>query len=266
MPRPAGPQEQHLRDPVHPRRRRPRREGRRRLPRGPARRGARPRRTPRQAAGPGRPAPRSRDCATSWTRRCSSRCATARRSSTSRAANPRGSCGRSSSSATGRRCTARRWARRSSPSSRPPRPRGSCAGPGLRAFTPRTLTDPAALARDLARTAARGYSIDDGEHEEGVRCVGAPIRNRDGIVFASLSVSGPAHRVSPARDAEIARRVVAAAGEISRRLGWLPQGSGAGHRAVPRGKPIRHAKGGAAAADRIRETGSRRLPSKQKRR
>jgi DNA-binding IclR family transcriptional regulator len=137
--------------------------------------------------------------------------------------------------------------------------------PSLRAFTPRTLTDPAALARDLARTAARGYSIDDGEHEEGVRCVGAPIRNRDGVVFASLSVSGPTHRVSPARDADIARRVVAAAGEISRRLGWLPQG-GAGRRAVPRGKPIRHAKGGAAAADRIRDTGSRRLPSSQKRR
>lgn len=92
----------------------------------------------------------------------------------------------------------------------------------LRAFTSKTLTDPAALRRELARTAARGYSIDDMEHEEGVRCVAAPIRDREGRAFASISVSGPAHRVSPSRDAEIARRVMKVAEEISRRLGCRP--------------------------------------------
>ena len=95
----------------------------------------------------------------------------------------------------------------------------------LKAFTPRTLTDPAALRRDLERTAARGYSIDDMEHEEGVRCVAAPIRDREGRAFASISVSGPAHRVSPSRDAEIARRVMRVAEEISRRLGCRPADS-----------------------------------------
>jgi DNA-binding IclR family transcriptional regulator len=97
----------------------------------------------------------------------------------------------------------------------------------LKAFTPRTLTDPAALRRDLERTAARGYSIDDMEHEEGVRCVGVPIRDREGRAFASISVSGPAHRLSPARDAEIAHRVMAVAEEISRRLGYQPGKGGA---------------------------------------
>lgn len=93
---------------------------------------------------------------------------------------------------------------------------------GLRAFTSKTLTDPIALRRDLARTASRGYSIDDMEHEEGVRCVAAPIHDREGRAFASVSVSGPAHRVSPSRDAEIARGVMGVAQEISRRLGYQP--------------------------------------------
>jgi len=95
----------------------------------------------------------------------------------------------------------------------------------LRAYTPRTVTDAGALLRELARAATRGYSVDDMEHEEGVRCVAAPIRDRDGRTFASISVSGPAHRVCPAREKEIARRVMATAEEISRRLGCQPTAS-----------------------------------------
>jgi DNA-binding IclR family transcriptional regulator len=95
-------------------------------------------------------------------------------------------------------------------------------GKSLRRFTPNTLTEPAALREELARTAGRGYSIDNMEHEDGVRCVGAPIRDREGVVIASISVSGPAQRLRPERDAEIARLVVQAAEEISRRLGYRP--------------------------------------------
>jgi len=97
----------------------------------------------------------------------------------------------------------------------------------LKSFTPATLTSPPALRRELERTAVRGYSVDDMEHEEDVRCVGAPIRDHEGRVFASISVSGPAHRLKPGRDAEIARRVVAVAEEISRRLGYGPGKGGA---------------------------------------
>jgi IclR family acetate operon transcriptional repressor len=97
----------------------------------------------------------------------------------------------------------------------------------LKAYTSETLTDPRELRRELERTAARGYSIDDMEHEEGVRCVGAPIRDREGRAIASISASGPAQRLAPGRDREIARRVVAAAEEISRRLGYRPGKGGA---------------------------------------
>jgi DNA-binding IclR family transcriptional regulator len=97
----------------------------------------------------------------------------------------------------------------------------------FKAFTRGTLTDPAALRRELDRTSARGYSVDDMEHEEDVRCVGAPIRDREGRVFASISVSGPAHRLKAGRDPEIARRVMAVAEEISRQLGYRPGKGGA---------------------------------------
>ena len=65
------------------------------------------------------------------------------------------------------------------------------------------------------------------EHEEGVRCVGAPIRDREGRTIASISASGPAQRLAPGRDREIARRLMAAAEQISRRLGYRPGKGGA---------------------------------------
>src|SRR5690606_18422404 len=65
-------------------------------------------------------------------------------------------------------------------------------GAGLRRFTETTITEPAALAEELRLTRQRGYAIDNGEHQPGLRCVGAPIHNQAGAVFAAISVSAPA--------------------------------------------------------------------------
>lgn len=62
---------------------------------------------------------------------------------------------------------------------------------GLVAITPRTLTDRALLARDLQKTARRGYAFDDNEHSEGLRCLAVPVI-ADGTPIAAISVSGPA--------------------------------------------------------------------------
>lgn len=97
-------------------------------------------------------------------------------------------------------------------------------GARLEPFTRNTITDAAVLREELGLIAARGYSVDDMEHEVGVRCVGAPIRDAEGRVFAAISVSGPAQRVTPARETEIAARVMATAREISISLGWRPTG------------------------------------------
>lgn len=91
---------------------------------------------------------------------------------------------------------------------------------GLPALTPNTITELKALQRDLAAVRARGYAIDDEESELGLRSIAAAIRFHSGAVVASLSIAGPAHRVSKKILLSYARDVVGAAGAISQRLGY----------------------------------------------
>lgn len=65
-----------------------------------------------------------------------------------------------------------------------------------RALTERTLTDPAALAEELARVREQGWALVDGELEAGLRSVAVPVRGRDGRVAAALNVSTSATRDS----------------------------------------------------------------------
>lgn len=87
-------------------------------------------------------------------------------------------------------------------------------------FTPKTITDRKGLLHELEEVRRLGYSIDDIEHEEGVRCVGAPIYNNRGRVCASLSISGPASRITEERIPFFAQKAIETAQEISRRLGF----------------------------------------------
>jgi len=87
-------------------------------------------------------------------------------------------------------------------------------------FTPNTITSREALLKNLDEVRRKGYSVDDIEHEEGVRCVGAPIYNNKGRVCASISISGPASRITSERIEFFAQKVLEAAREISRRLGY----------------------------------------------
>ncbi|MGW2826216.1 IclR family transcriptional regulator domain-containing protein [Streptomyces sp. NPDC001443] len=59
----------------------------------------------------------------------------------------------------------------------------------LRPLTPRTITDPALLARTLATTRARGYALVDEELEEGLRSLAVPVRDRTGRVVAALNTA-----------------------------------------------------------------------------
>ncbi|MBZ0253613.1 MAG: IclR family transcriptional regulator [Candidatus Methylomirabilis sp.] len=98
-----------------------------------------------------------------------------------------------------------------------------------RKFTAHTNTDPQKLIEELRRVAELGYAVDNEEYEEGVRCVGAPIRDYTRKVIGGVSVSGPSQRISNERiEKEIAPLVLEAARQISRRLGYeIAVGSGA---------------------------------------
>lgn len=69
-------------------------------------------------------------------------------------------------------------------------------GFGLQRYTEATIVDGATLTAELALVRQRGFSVDRAEHEPGVHCIGAPIHDAGGRVFASISVSGPTRRMS----------------------------------------------------------------------
>jgi DNA-binding IclR family transcriptional regulator len=93
---------------------------------------------------------------------------------------------------------------------------------GLRPYTPNTITDAAALRKELALIRERGYAVDNEELSPGIRCVGAPIRNLSGRVFASISISGPTRRVTEDKVPSLAGLVIYYANAISSRLGYRP--------------------------------------------
>ena len=94
---------------------------------------------------------------------------------------------------------------------------------GLPRFTPNTLTDLVSLHNDLADTRARGYALDREEHEFGTFCVGAPILDERGQVFAGCSISGTDREIVGARVPELSSEVGRTAQEISRLMGYVPE-------------------------------------------
>ncbi len=91
---------------------------------------------------------------------------------------------------------------------------------GLDRYTDRTIVQPEALRAALSEVRAQGYAVDDGEHQPGLRCVGAPIRNQAGRVIAGVSVSGPSWQIHLSEVPDMAKIVVRHAEIISQRLGW----------------------------------------------
>jgi DNA-binding IclR family transcriptional regulator len=97
----------------------------------------------------------------------------------------------------------------------------------------------------LVKIRKNGYAYDLEEHEPHVRCIAAPVWDHSGAVNASLSVTGPAVRMSLARLRQIAPLVRRAGMEISRELGYKAESPVAGSlaRPEPRGvQPVRRAR------------------------
>jgi IclR family acetate operon transcriptional repressor len=81
----------------------------------------------------------------------------------------------------------------------------------LPARTPASITDPAALAAEIALTRARGYALDEGEMETGVRCVAVGV---PGPAPMAVSVSGPAARMTDELIAALVPELRAAAARL----------------------------------------------------
>lgn len=64
------------------------------------------------------------------------------------------------------------------------------------AFTPTTVTDPAALRAELRDIRAHGYGFDREEHEPGIICVAHPILTETGRCLGALSVTSTTRRTN----------------------------------------------------------------------
>jgi IclR family acetate operon transcriptional repressor len=89
----------------------------------------------------------------------------------------------------------------------------------LPAKTPYTITDVAALRRDLAEARRRGYAVNRRESQVDVNSVAAPIRDVSGRAVAAISVVGPVDRVE-LDELRLAQATIESAALISRRLGY----------------------------------------------
>ncbi len=94
---------------------------------------------------------------------------------------------------------------------------------GLTKFTESTITDPDALRSALEEIRQRGFALDEGEHQPGLRCIGAPIRDKSGRVAAGVSITGPAWRLPVAEVDGLAKLVIHHAKGISAALGFRDQ-------------------------------------------
>ena len=90
----------------------------------------------------------------------------------------------------------------------------------LTAFTPRTITDPAELAAEIARVRERGYAEAIEEREVGLSAIAAPVWGADGELAAIVALQGPTSRFDHEAIAAAAPLLVACAQRISVALGW----------------------------------------------
>jgi len=86
-------------------------------------------------------------------------------------------------------------------------------------YTENTLVKKADLKLELDKIRKQGYAVDNMEHELGIRCVAAPIRNHRGEVFGALSISGPVLRINDSKIKKLGQEVMEATRRISVELG-----------------------------------------------
>ena len=106
----------------------------------------------------------------------------------------------------------------------------------LESFTDRTTTGPESLRRELGRTVARGYAVEDREYEPDTRGLAAPVFGETGEAVAALAVVAPMADMPADRYSEFGDSLMGAAAGLSSELGYSaaepPQAGAAGARAA----------------------------------
>jgi DNA-binding IclR family transcriptional regulator len=76
------------------------------------------------------------------------------------------------------------------------------------------------LAKMLEAVRQNGFAIDDEESEQGMRGIGAPIRDISGKVIASIGIGGPSQRLTLKKLRSLSTELINTANAISTQLGY----------------------------------------------
>jgi len=90
----------------------------------------------------------------------------------------------------------------------------------LKRMTSNTAGSLQELQTELQRVRKNGYACDLEEHELHIRCIAAPIRNHEGAVQSSLSITAPVVRMPVTRLRQLAPLIQEAGLRISTELGY----------------------------------------------
>lgn len=85
--------------------------------------------------------------------------------------------------------------------------------------TENTHTSKESLLPELEEIRRRGYAVDNVEYHDHVRCLGAPVFNAMNQVVGVIGVTAARSRFPKSRIPEVAKKVIAAARELSLKLG-----------------------------------------------
>lgn len=96
----------------------------------------------------------------------------------------------------------------------------SIANKGMEKLTENTITTLKGLKIELEKIKLNMYAIDNEECEYGLRCIAAPIFNKNDEIIAALSVTGPSGRLTDHKIDEIRGAVTNAAEKASSLLGY----------------------------------------------
>lgn len=89
-------------------------------------------------------------------------------------------------------------------------------------YTPNTITSLDLFIKDLELTRKRGYSLDLGENDYYVYCIGAAIVNFQNEPLAAISLSMPSDRFDEKKLSAYAESITNVAQEISNRIRYIP--------------------------------------------
>ncbi len=88
-------------------------------------------------------------------------------------------------------------------------------------YTKKTIVNPKVLDRVIRNVRREGYSVDLEELNEGIHCVGAPIRDVTKKVIAAISISAPAIHLIKQKIKRLEVPLIETSLEISKKMGYM---------------------------------------------